>query len=1831
MVKGYGNTLMSGTSDRMYECQDTVTCLRRDADGKCTGGYGYCMAEQPFWQFEAQSCSEQYVSCRMFTPRGTNAKPIGYLRSTVDYGNCSASNVGCMWYATTRNPSAGADAWTATYGGPLGKVYFNATAASCDASNDGCTELKTVVPGSLGVNLLQNGSFELLDTSTTGELLGWHRLTDGQVADGTHYTALNDTVPTVTVGDPSADGARAIVPPGAPLLGQLVRVDPSHQYTLSAYAREGDAPPSRAGVTIHFYGLQGNDPNLQPSKYVGMMTTVNYFKSSGCTPNASITGIDIPATIGTDWQRYECSFVPPAGAAWGIVLLSDGTGAPPLIDAVQLEESEVATPFGEGVNPQLDTIDMKIPPPELNCTGADTDNPLCASYAKVCRENEAGCNGYRLARQPDSPEIPAVLSPVDACPAECVGYAEFRKQPSTFDYTHNPSNPLLDDPNDETVAYFIPDTARFCTAADVGCEQFTNLGAAANGGDQAGAYSYLRLCQQPSDASQTYYTWEGSEETGYQLRTWSMIRDLTAPAPEGPAILQRPGPDGVLKSPADCNADTYLRGFDPDCRQFYDPQGNVFYRFESQTILSDANCQQFRLDRSDEADCRLTGGSFNAQTNSCTYEAIGSQSKSCAPAVAGCRGYVGTAGKSQALVWSQDFTDAGYASQVTAGTSGAALALSTESVLVGDQSLKIVPGGSGSISFAPPTEPGVLYELSFWAKRAGTPAAITITSVSAGAASTIGSPTLASDWRVFRVGPFSGDASATSTQITIGNLGNVTTFIDKIRVERVSDVSYVIKDSWQTPAACDQTPEGIAEPHAMLGCDAYTARTGGTVNARQFSRLCRESAIGCSAFVNTQNSDSPYETRWVKPGAGNTTEVTVNPADAYAYYIPAKAKMCPASAKGCRAFGLPQFTQDRLALQPASSSSGGPFKTVYLKDDPSAYDTALCSEPELFCEAYTYNAAKESGTAYFRAPSDHACEYKEGVVIGQTCGLSATDQARFSGRTYDGWFKVGTDCPCYIDRLVTGSAFGLRYTGDAGYNAWAGADSSLYPAGETYRGWTATCPEPQAECTELRDPNDKSDPLHPMGRPYFVVKDSRLDMESCNGQVDPGNGCVLFRDTSNSNLSYSSAATAEAYKERAYRPVGPVDCVGQPSNPACAKARSLEVGAFCDDATGLPICLTHAGVGQLGLSQCLASQAPFHPCNDTNLIVKVKADRACSQWLACGTGETVYDQSDGSFKNICSDLKLCNASGETGAEGIPFCTSYVDRKDTGLTIFQPFRVTDAATYASRPTGFGAVDYGGVTVPSHFQVMDTLLKPIGSYISTDPRISSALKKDYRLGVAVPMTTPGNLVTPPNPAQAASIASAPGLVPYLCVFTQTGAFGLRTTADGKLDPNGSLCWLAVDQEKPATVGSSASTIVSDNLVVPFLEKRFTQDENPTLDQMLSRAFPNTQCKASPEANAPFGNAYVLQWDDSVNPPSPKRVVDGYANATFCEYGEDCECVYKKVSYKGPNKFYAPLSTDVVNAICQGGPRDGLPCIADVSIAGSIQPSGGGATGTADANYQAPHVQQNEQCGSGSCVPLSDATLVRGVTGQCLEYDISRPRAGGSSESECLLWNPNPILTGPGDQYHWQPTAGFQPPQSSGRYYCSSPVRNPRSQQFWPASWIPKDVPREGINGANVALALNPLTGPFFPSYADTQTTLSLLNSAVSPGQTVACGKDYNCSAGVGFTPNSGGTFRRHQSAILRRLVHVRRELRELPLRRRVHGERGGRIARRHHVRRDAERPPVRADRRRGPVLHLQHADDAARHERPGDEPVVRGVRIPHEPGRRGVRVARLQAHG
>ena len=1662
-VKGGGNSLISGTAIRLEECADAVSCLGRDDQGKCTQGYGFCIAEKPVWRFSADACSETFASCRTYKSR--IGEQVSFLRNTLDYGSCSADNVGCYWYSNQRVAVAnGQEAWAGD-AATGSRIYLDATVKSCPAGADGCTKLLAVQPGVAALNLIQNGSFEAKVSENDPSLVGWTVSPSNAVQNGENVV----------------DGSYSLELAGATQAkGGLVAIEPVRDFTFSVYARAKDGAAA-ASVNASLALLQQDGTPIAAG---------NFFRGPGCTINTSNTvgaNESIPANDPTGWRRYICTFVTNSDARGAILTLS---GSNILVDSVQLEEGQVATDYVDGVSAALAETYMKVPPEEYQCKGLATDNPACKKYARVCLPTDQGCQGYRDVASPNSPEIPASLSTADYCPQSCVGYAEYRKQPSAFDLGKS-TDPRLDDPQDDTSANFIPALAQQCTLEEVGCEEFTNVEQASQGGEDKAYFNYVRACEKPNDNSETYFTWEGSDTTGYQLRTWSLIHDVTV-TPNPPKILQKTGPDGILKDPATCTAASWQTGVDPDCRQYFNANGDVFYSYFSQTVLSSASCVDFRKNNSNAADCAKTGGDFTAVSGECIYKVLPTESRSCRQVNAGCRAYLGTAGRNTTIVYSENF----HTTATHPFTDGE---LSNESVLVGDQSLKVTGAGTLQTSTQFPSFPGQLYRISFWAKTA---AANQPASQLAVNGVVIGQVPLVTDWKRFEFGPFLVGNNTSTSNVTFANLPNPS-FIDEIQIERLQDVTYAVKNSWTVPAECDQTPEGLPQPQAMLGCREYQNRDGGRVTVRQFAQLCREEAIGCKAFVDTRNSDSPYAQNFTLNGTNTNLKVTpeaqaqeakfvgsntvTRPADRYVYLIDEPSAHCDKSNMSCRAFGKPKYTQDTLSLQSPSSSA---FETVYFLDDINSYLDAngepnmLCRKNELFCDEF------KSGntTAYFRNPGTHTCEWKDKVLLKTNLALGIP----FDGE-YSGWFQKGTSTPCYPGQLSSGNTFLSQNSGDPSYG-----------------GWVGNCPVEQSECTEFRDPNDSSDPEHPTGKPYYFIKNSHLDLKSCSGKVDLLSGCILFRDLSDARNRYSTVATYAKIKAEDDTAQAPVDCIADPANPYCqGTGTCVGVGLSpkcpivdfnpndnnpaknwvqCSNevANGLgyasyiatDFIAAHQGVACDSDAAC---SDPAHgisgTCekNNANAVIKVKLDRDCAQWLGCSSSETVYDPAQGKYVEQCADVALCDQSKGSGSSA--FCAHYVDRtKDPVLT---PGTFFNRDVYTKRPVGFGELDYSGYSIPDRFQAADIQNRKVGAEVfAATPAIANRYALDYRLVAAVQEST--GLV---------DFNVSDNLYPNLklCRNLQTGRIGytIGTTTVGKR-----TCYFALDAvtERSAELENLSLDQKVDPHNVQALSEIFGQKTDPKDNTTLQVAFPPAECKAYPESDAPFPNTYVKEWDKTVNPFQIKETAEGYASANFCEYGEDCSCSYRKVKYDQEVKYISPFGKAPPAGLCAGGNRDGLACVPGQA------PKGNGPGDVADNNGEDPGCP-----GGGRCVDVSGVTLVRGQFGQCLQRDYSRSVAGNQGQHPCLIWNPNPILSGTYDIAHYVPTAGYQPPVNAGEYYCLSYAEPPidtvwtaESHSYWKNSMLPADPDTQ---------AVNPATPPPNPSIGDGGNPFFLLPGKLS----------------------------------------------------------------------------------------------------------------------------------
>lgn len=1671
-IQGYGDQLMvESTGQRSQECQDVQTCLRRNDRGECVGGYGYCMSEKTVYRFEAQECPARVASCRNYGTRGGDV--VSLLRNSLEYGRCGQNNVGCMWYATERSAAGDGSGWAATIS--TGKqMYFDKTLESCSATQDQCTKVFQARTGVSALNLTINSSFERTDEITPTHYAAWDA---GEITFAT---------PAVAVGTASYHGNTSAELPasGSRAWRQRMEIAPARMMTVSFYARAKDAGAARVLAAVEQFS------DTEGSAAVPLTGMTQDYRSPTCAHSVA-PGVGLEQTTGLslEWSRFECTFFSARTAKSATVVLG---GSNALVDALQLEESEFATAYVDGRNGDLHEMILKIPRDEYACAGDATDHPACARYAKVCRQNEAGCGGYTDTG--GGPEVPAVLSQNDLCPASCVGYAEFRKRASSFDLVRDPDLDF-NDPSEPLTVPFVPSTAELCTQDEVGCAEFTNVEAGASG-EQRAYFSSVRACQKPGSDSTTYFTWEGSDETGFQLRTWSLKRGSSPGIADarGPFVQRKIGPDQTTaKTPTDCNEALWRSGLDPDCRQFYDAAGNIFYRFYSQTVLSTSDCTTYRLNGSNQNDCEKTGGRFQTTTGECFYETFVPESRTCNSTAAACRAFAGPGAGNVQTVFTERF-------QNGRGTFATGVS-SNEALLVGDASLRVNPTDSTRVRtwVSVSTTSQGLYRVSFWAKAPGArnlPVVVSTVGVGRAAAPmiTVGTVMLTSEWQRYSVGLWTGAAGGDTTAVQWDATPLTATspiYLDEVRVERVQDIVYAKNNSWNTPAECDRSPAGTPQPLAMLGCRTYRDRNNQTANVRQFTRLCREAAIGCSAFVDTRNNDAVGPVSYMVDDVDRVTVTTTRPADRYVYLIDEPSKRCTSDAAGCRAFGMPVYSPDRSRVDR--------FETVFVKDDITKYAEALCRPSEVFCEEFSYGEAKE----YFKDPKNHVCEYRENVPIARNTVAGMAPGTFISEGTYEGWFvrDASTPTPCYTRALESGRTFNLLRTGDTGYAGYGGV-----------------CAPENGECTEFRDANDRNDPLHRAGKPYFFVNDDKIDKTSCSGQVDLGKGCVLLRDMSDTIVKYQTRASYEAYQRNNNNPTAPANCDRNPPDAGCpaAEIRNTCEGQlrYCAD----PECQRLLSVtaperntysmdyirsqwapypALASLTQCrtdadcnderprLASAPLFgvpyagnyfqrvnatcRSGNDANLVVKVKLDRDCAQWLGCQSSETVFDAALGRYREICTNLAMCDKpSGQTGDI---FCANYVNRstRDTEPILTQG-AFLDINRYASRKVGLGEKDYGGNAIPNAFQIADlSSIRVAAEGALNVPDAKTRLALDYRLAAtaklalsrtaagsaraAVPLPNEARILCPPFLRESRSARSEctdatpdpiasryPEL--YLCQHAASGVIGFYRQGDLSGQGKTPVCYLPVRPQGDATDFQK----VAEKFSLP----------DPRTSATLSAAYPAPECRAQPEQDSPFPASYVTNWDLSKNPPKAVEKLRGYLGAETCEYGEDCSCAYKRTEFNGAvtRKFYNLYSNQILTGVCVGGPRDGESCIPDVIFR---NPSSEKVTRTVDGrNAEVSRVIEGSRadtvCGppemGGRCAGLSKVQIVRGLFGQCLESDLSQTLGGEKNRYPCLTWNPTPSLFGDKDQYHYHPKAGYLPPENSGQYYCTSFTKEPGS---------------------------------------------------------------------------------------------------------------------------------------------------------------------------------------
>lgn len=899
----YGQLLSAGSTDqRSKECVDIQSCVTEDEDGNCSGGYGYCVREQNVWRFRGDECPEQYASCMTFA--SSDDKEVSYLTNTIDYGDCDASNLGCLWYATQKEEADDgsydfpeipnveyADELASAY---KNRLYFTSSVETCDESDGGCEQLISR-EDSVSLNMIANSSFETDSDSDS--------LPDSWLSTSITYDTENNE---------GRNGKAAVNIGTAGRLYQYFPLQQHRFYTMTAYAKQ-DTSGGSGKISIYLGDENGNDLDVSAVSY----------SSDTCAQVDNSFQISASPTD-TDYERVTCTFTTPGltDDASEIIGKFYVYGTNIWLDDIQLEQSEEASVYHSGYNiTSFDYAYLKVAPKYLGCTGDDDDPSECDSYARMCAEQDAGCSLYTPVN--GDPSVSAVVSELDECPAGCAGYDTFRQEDTLYE------------PDGEFPIYFIPSTAIECSEESVGCDEFTNLTT-----EQKEYYSYLRACvtedqageNTGSDNAAIFYTWEGSDVEGYQLKTWTLLESNLNSSTYGTYTYKESttSTDSAVGSAPCTNWESALENiscadnvdgdsyFDtdsaecdehddiienPDCREFYDVDGVIHYREWSKTVTVNNACVSYRKteiagdNASDqEVTCEQSGGYYDSDGGFCRYYGYSEESTVCDESQSGCRKYTG--GRSaNSRVALKDTFEGGTLSNWDA-SSATSVTLSNESIATDGHSLKSegieistylyeesggcadeagcdsstgTLGGTCSVSDGS-TYCGTLeaelyqnkvYSLSFWAKGD--------TDISAYFKTKSGEIVyfdeivdLGTGWQQFSAGPldmyegtyddFGAGTVLVFSPITTGSAF----YIDNIVLREGEDDITVIKDSWNTPAICDETPSGAQSDQYHLGCAEYIDQNGDTSYLKSFSSLCDEDKVGCQSFYKTHQSESEY-------------------------------------------------------------------------------------------------------------------------------------------------------------------------------------------------------------------------------------------------------------------------------------------------------------------------------------------------------------------------------------------------------------------------------------------------------------------------------------------------------------------------------------------------------------------------------------------------------------------------------------------------------------------------------------------------------------------------------------------------------------------------------------------------------------------------------------------------------------------------------------------------------------------------------------------------------------------------------------------------------------
>lgn len=1066
-------------------CADEQTCISENADGSCDH-YGYCLSERLTWNFDAPSCEPIDNTCSSFIS-SSSGQQVAYLENTLDFADCNADSVGCKRYSLSGvyDTENGQITWSAN---PFANAYFNQHLSSCSSADEACSEMMRVKPG-WGANLIMGADFahdNIGDVAINSRVnnywpiwsSGSHR--EAEIIDA---TSLGGVSLGKAIRVNSNDGTAGVYSNNNhSLIPANLNILSGETYTFSAdvYLINGD----KIQVVLGDYDAYVETRDEEVWRHLSV--TIDTKENPISEMSFQVVGYadSGPITFAVRNMKLEMNSFDSGFSAYGAYKVYQKLMPNYLAPVCYL-------------NPNPSNPDYRL---------KDNAPAVCDNFARRCNRDEVGCDLYRELSTGFSLAAQAVTS--DYCDASCNGYDLYVSRASYF---YSPQFERM-----------IPENSQFCSAQAVGCSEFTNLDVVEAGGEGREYYTQLKQCIKPGADCDDFYTWVGTEESGYQLKSYVLKKDSNG----HPAVTTD---NSGLCSESIFNLSPSDPTFNPDCRQYYNKAGQISYRLESSTITCSANCNTYRLTENN-VDTTLTqsqcvgsdrfwnsnisscyvcknGGTWSNQHQACLYQAIPDEGKKCNASQDGCREYNGSLGNNIRFVTSNSFDngtegwegqcgDAALHSQVANSNNGNSLlydkganygGISHQTDCEQEVSVSWLNRLIGTAKAAPSSyirrilgqtvQQGKAYNLKFTASAESSADVyfaflngnneISYFNADENNPTGVFTVTGNNEWRTYELNLTSLDHVVDNKEALI-IVSDRDFYIDNLVLTEITDRYYLIKNTSRVPDICYyDMVDNYQGPDYNLGCSLYSDRSNNSHYLRQFSKLCQESAVGCELMIDTANYNSFKPNIWQDlngDGVCNNDEpecVSV-PGDRFFYAIYDESKRCNGVDLGCSRLG-----------EAVSSGSNLSWSDVFKRNNPNNYDRALCGTGDAGCEAWQYTDGR--GVAYFKDPGNDVCVYRN------------SNDPEKPGKA---WYKAPVmRCDLNNDGVISGNELGTKIcssSSDCPSNRPCILDNNDYECPVSYFktfGYggsgsqipvpsesVATCTSSASGCTEYIDP-----------------------------------------------------------------------------------------------------------------------------------------------------------------------------------------------------------------------------------------------------------------------------------------------------------------------------------------------------------------------------------------------------------------------------------------------------------------------------------------------------------------------------------------------------------------------------------------------------------------------------------------------------------------------------------------------------------------------------------------------------------------------------------------